>query len=736
MIDRSSLLDPIHLVGIGDDFLVYARNQGCPSAAISVPQTRFMIESSLTRSEPACAQGGVLPSPPESVQVLRTLGEGRAARAQLVDAHFRDGRVVRCVEKVFAPGLLTRLIYRLSFQSPFGYQTNADAIATCFFRRRVAAAALAASDTDASIASPTYVRYDQEHSAWVLAAEWIDGRGIQPAPVNASRLRSQFRPTAKSPQESTPEIDQLVTLMSKLETTLSDCGLVGSGWQVAPRAMVSTANLLRTGDRYTVIDLESGIPAVLVPKYLLSGFVRGVLPPFDDLDAAQLRRWYTENKKLLTFRIGPEQTQQLGADLESLIDHSANWKGSEWALFRKPWRHFTRSGRERYKTELIRRWQQAGVVDDETASNLKDRPLLMRAIWWAGLLPWVLGRWSSRLIGNRNARVSARRLLTDRNARRERIRKWKEKQHLRLVDEGRLPEDANLSEMKAAMHRLLRYVLPRSVHRFAADRRYRQDVSTDAFLLCLSPRYQAWFGGQRVTAAIDSWEQQQRLSQEHAETLRSELCGKQVLTYTRGFGMHLALKTLAPVILPAKVGGIAAFIASGNVWFLLPMVFTPALRTLVTLWSLWSSRGHHVPHREALVTGLLPMVGSLAFPMQMFSCRADLSMFLIRDAAAKLGRRLPIYGGGDSRTELACIRACDYLIEIMQIVSHVLHNATRRQKNTEASAETRTVAAVRIPRTQLGRWMDRLATARIAEKELAANRPSNDTLPSQETFAA
>jgi len=58
---------------------------------------------------------------PLDVNVLRTLGHGRAARAQLVEALMPDGEKIRCVEKVFAPGLLTRVIYRLSFQAPFAY---------------------------------------------------------------------------------------------------------------------------------------------------------------------------------------------------------------------------------------------------------------------------------------------------------------------------------------------------------------------------------------------------------------------------------------------------------------------------------------------------------------------------------------------------------------------------------------------------------------------------------------
>jgi hypothetical protein len=121
--------------------------------------------------------------------VLCILGAGRAARAQLVDAQMPDGSIVRCVEKVFAPGRLTRWIYRAAFAAPFAYQTNRNAILASFYRRRVAAAVMATSDIGVDVASPIYVRYCAESKAWVLAAEWIDGRGIRPLPAHRSRVR-------------------------------------------------------------------------------------------------------------------------------------------------------------------------------------------------------------------------------------------------------------------------------------------------------------------------------------------------------------------------------------------------------------------------------------------------------------------------------------------------------------------------------------------------------------------
>ncbi len=126
---------------------------------------------------------------PTSIRPLRVLGHGRAAEARLVSVTVEGGAEVLCVEKVFHPGLLTRLIYRASFLSPFAYQYNADAIKASFYRRRAAAAIVEAMIPEAKVAQPLYVRWDQDTQALVLASEFISGRGIIPQADSQSEQR-------------------------------------------------------------------------------------------------------------------------------------------------------------------------------------------------------------------------------------------------------------------------------------------------------------------------------------------------------------------------------------------------------------------------------------------------------------------------------------------------------------------------------------------------------------------
>jgi hypothetical protein len=154
------------------------------------------------------------------------------------------------------------------------------------------------------------------------------------------------------------------------------------------------------------------------------------------------------------------------------------------------------------------------------------------------------------------------------------------------------------------------------------------------------------------------------------------------------------------------------------------MLATPLLRTAVTLGNWWTSRHQHIPHGEALLTGWLPVVGSIAFPLQMFTTRPQLSTFLVRDAASKLGQQFPVYGGADSLTEIALIRATDLLVEFMQTVSAL----TQRIPLWQAAARPRRSARQLPAPSRWSRWIDQqaihwiLAAGAVDDDRLAASR--------------
>ena len=265
---------------------------------------------------------------------------------------------------------------------------------------------------------------------------------------------------------------------------------------------------------------------------------------------------------------------------------------------------------------------------------------------------------------------------------------------------------------KYLIHRLLS-LLPRSVHRCLVDSNERKQVATSCVLFVFSGRYQTWLGRKHIDNAIDRWVESKRISFDDASSLRGNRSGSEIRAYTRGFGIHVALKFLAPIVIPAKIGSVMAFIANGNAWFLVPLLATPILRMIVTMGNWFQTRRDHVRHREALAVSWLPFVGSIAFPLQMFATRPELATFLIRDAASRVGCKLPIYGGADSRTELACIRSADFIIEVLDVATSLTGASTETIKPRLFGGETEQEA-----KTRFGRWLDYQTDNRIESDEV------------------
>ena len=291
--------------------------------------------------------------------VIRVLGSGRGAEARLVA--FRNGHDGRkdntgaeWVEKVFRPGHLTRLIYWLCFQSPFPYRASQDAVLAAYYRRKVVAKLLRFAGLDAGIADAAYVRWSEADKAFVLGSEFIAGTGLRVDEVDSRGLRRVAWNWAVAPllrlcgKQADPEpaphseAKHLVALMHRIEALLRQAGLVGAGWQVSPRALVSTANLLHDGTRYVIVDVESGIPALLVPYYVKAALRLKKFPLFDDLDAVTLRAFCHTQQAGLRDTLGESEAVELQTQVEALIHYTQRWKDGEIALFRNWWLLFTR----------------------------------------------------------------------------------------------------------------------------------------------------------------------------------------------------------------------------------------------------------------------------------------------------------------------------------------------------------------------------------------------------------
>ena len=606
-----------------------------------------------------------LPSEPIAVETIRILGKGRAAVATLVEATMKSGEKVRCVEKRFTPGWLTRCIYRLSFQSPFAYQSNRNAILTAYYRRLVASQILAGLNFPSSIAAPLYVRFDRPSRSWVLAAEWIQGRGIRPTkamPTRPGRItRRLFGIDTPDSANASSEMSEILNLMSRLEAVFRKCGLMGTGWQVSPNAMVSTANLLRESNQYTVIDLESGIPAVLVPKYIVDGIKQFQLPPFDEINERRINQWFNNNRYAITDQIGNTKTDELEQDIARLVNHHKAWKESEIAIFRTPQKWLSQDRRKHYFTECIRRWKQDRILKEPYQQLNHHRVTRFCFIWIAGLIPGRVGRFLAKLIGNHGYRRQVQLFITQPQFRKRTIylslhRRWN-----KLKTTGRIKVNATASWSSLHGHRFLSQLLPITLHRFLSDKRFRNHCNQKLLLLMNNHRYQVRYGTRKIRRTIRCWEKTGRMNGSEANQLRTELSTEQMRHYLRGFGLHLGLKCLTPLMTPLKIAGLASFYESNNLIYLAPLIAMPIARAILTTCNAWISRSDQIPHRLALILSWTPVLGTLAFPFQMYASSGSVSRFLIRDFASQVGQKLPIYGGKDSRMEIALIQSTDWI---------------------------------------------------------------------------
>jgi len=163
-----------------------------------------------------------------------------------------------------------------------------------------------------------------------------------------------------------------------------------------------------------------------------------------------------------------------------------------------------------------------------------------------------------------------------------------------------------------------------------------------------------------VERRVDSWLRRGQLQAVHADRLRAQLGRVESSTYLADFGMHLALKPFVKsfeyVIAPALCAAgwidewtLAVIWASGGSVGRTAYTAARCVQNLL--------RGRELP-LVALWTGVVPVIGNLAFPFQIARSGAEdedlVAQFLIYDGAALVGRRLPLWGGRDTLTEHAC----------------------------------------------------------------------------------
>lgn len=172
-----------------------------------------------------------------------------------------------------------------------------------------------------------------------------------------------------------------------------------------------------------------------------------------------------------------------------------------------------------------------------------------------------------------------------------------------------------------------------------------------------SQEYRHEIGGRYVEGRIQAWQDRGQLSATDAAALRRDLARMdEAGSYISDFGAHLGLKGTFLLLELVVLGGLGLL---GVPLLLLALILAldgPIYRSAYTLWQSAAAltRGR-APPWVALLVGLVPFLGSLAYPAQMvWSARGaedDLARFILCDSFTRIGEKLPVWNGKDSLVE-------------------------------------------------------------------------------------
>jgi hypothetical protein len=190
------------------------------------------------------------------------------------------------------------------------------------------------------------------------------------------------------------------------------------------------------------------------------------------------------------------------------------------------------------------------------------------------------------------------------------------------------------------------------------------------WLFVSSQAYRARIARDYVSSRIACWRGRRQLTESEAACLRASLESDEASTYLTDFAVHLSVKPVVKgmqwVILPAlwTVGvidatALAVLVAGGGA----------VARTLYTLGRLLQNTRLGVDKPWiALVVGTMPVLGNLAYPLQILrtsaSEEAAVAQFILYDAFSRIGQVFPIWGGPDTLTEHLLNRCPDVLVRL------------------------------------------------------------------------
>lgn len=562
---------------------------------------------------------------PQNPEFVRYLGSGRAAEVHLVK-DTATGELY--AEKLFqAKHSLSEmgrnLIYFACFQAPFPYHTKEHAIKASIFRRNVLKDLTEYWFGRSLVADAYYTRWDETAQGYILGTEYIKGRGPKPGKFDRYILRAFLKNYPirflkrligiKSTKIESPswEIDEVIIQLDALKEKFRQSGFMGSEWQVNKMLSTPTSNLLRDENgRWVLVDVESGMPALIVLDLLWTALKTGAFPLFDDVDFDKLNEYLAANKYDLTRRLGVERYRQLKRNVKQLQHHTEVWKSSEPAIFRNRY-HLLTDGqlRANIRKGFAEHWVRSGKISIDKATQIENSGLRFFGYLWLD---------SFVSIGSGISTIAR--------------------------------------SVKGLAINSVRSIL------FASRLAYNDACLIEYSETYVNERIDRWQQSGRLTAkeAASLRPNMDIPAQvEYLKGLGFHIGLKPIIT--------LFLFAYAIWILhdPEFWGFIKVFLAT--IWV------GPAIRTTYTLFRIIKTRGKGISHGMALLVGALPKIGNAAYPIQMTATNPGLASFLQRQVFSIFGVHFPLFGGADSRLEHFFIKLADFGAAILYELANMIN---------------------------------------------------------------
>lgn len=183
----------------------------------------------------------------------------------------------------------------------------------------------------------------------------------------------------------------------------------------------------------------------------------------------------------------------------------------------------------------------------------------------------------------------------------------------------------------------------------------------NSFRFIFSGKYRKQKVEELIHSRLNDWQERGQMEKKHVDFLLNQAQKESTSPYLADFIILLGLKPLTNVIELLVLPALYAAGLIGEATLAIGVAFGGIIyRTLYTASkiiyeSVFFKKEDRHPRWIALIIGLIPTFGNLAYPTQMVysagSKSRELAEFLMYDISARIGAKIPIWGGKDTRTE-------------------------------------------------------------------------------------